>query len=88
MKKYNIVFVDSIFKTSIIDTHLTHKDAIEQLTCIINKEYKTEDSQKYYKIYYESKDEITIYYLGFMGKYLHGKYFIIEFEDKTDLKNF
>ncbi len=85
MKKYNIIRVNHDYTTTIQETHLHHKDAIESLTNSLN-DYKTEEKEKYYKVYYESKDEITINYCGWSGKSLHAKYFIIEYEDDTDIR--
>lgn len=86
MKKYNIICVNFDYTTKIVETFLTHKDAIESLTTTLNTEYKTEEKQKYYRVYYESKDEITINYCGYLGKSLHAKYFIIEYNDDTETK--
>lgn len=88
MKKYNIISVQYDFKTCVIDTFIEHKDAIEALTEIINEIYKNNENNKYYKIYYESKDEISIYYLGYLNKSLHIKYFIIQYDDKTNDDSF
>lgn len=81
MKKFNIVRVNSDYKTSIIKTFLSHGESIEYLANLIDKEYKKEDNS--YKIYYTSKDEITIHYVGYLSKGLEVKYFIIEYEDDT-----
>lgn len=84
MRKYNIVGVDYDYQTSIIETFVSHKDAIEYLSELINKEYKSEDKQKSYRVYYESNSEITVHYVGYFSKSLHCKYFIIDFNDKTN----
>lgn len=86
MKKHIIVRVNHDFTTKIEDVFLSHKDAIEYLSNMLNTDYKTEDKQKYYKIYYESNNEITINYCGWGGRTLHAKWFIIEYEDETDTK--
>lgn len=86
MRKYNIVYVSVDYKVSIIDTFLTHKDALEKLSSLINEDYKSEENQKYYKIYYENNNEISIFYIGYLTKSFYCKYFIIPYEDKTDLK--
>jgi hypothetical protein len=83
MKKYNIISVQYDYKTRVLDTFLEHKDAIESLTETINNEFKNNENIKNYKIYYESRDEISIYYIGYLGKTLHAKYFIIGYHDKT-----
>ena len=81
MKKFNIVKVNHDYKTSIIKTFLTHGESIEYLGNLIDKEYKKEDGS--YKIYYISRDEITINYIGYLSKSLHTKYFILEYVDDT-----
>lgn len=85
MKKYNIICVNADYTTSITETHLKHKDAVDSLGEILN-EYRSEEKKKYYCVYFESSDELTIKYCGFLGKSLHSKYFIIEYEDDTEIK--
>jgi hypothetical protein len=81
MKKYNIVRVSYDYKTNIIKTFSTHGEAIEYLTNSVDKEYKKDDGS--FKIYYTSKDEITVHYVGILTKGLHAKYFILDFIDDT-----
>lgn len=85
MKKYNIIRVGSDYKTTIIETHINHEDAIDSLMNIIN-EYASEDKIKYYKTCISLKDEITVFYYGWSGKSLHCKYFIIPFDDISEIK--
>lgn len=85
MKKYNIVCVTHDYKTSIMGTYLSHRNALEALSIRISDEYKSIENQHFYKVYYESCNEITIYSLGLLyGKSLLCKYFIIEFEDSSE----
>lgn len=83
MKKYNIVKVNYDYETKILKTFMTHGEAIEYLSTLIDQEYKREEITKYYKIYYDSKDSITIKYIGYLQVSLDSKYFIIEYEDET-----
>lgn len=83
MKKYNIVKVDNLYKIEILETFLFHKDAIEYLTSLIDKTYKSEIDIRNYKVYYEQKDEITVNWLGYLSKGLCAKYYIIAYEDNT-----
>ena len=83
MKKYNIVKVNYDYETKILKTFMTHGEAIEYLSSLIDEEYKKEDIAKYYKIYYDSKDSITIKYMGYLQVSLDSKYFIIGYEDDT-----
>ena len=83
MKKYNIVKVDLDYKTNILKTFMTHGEAIEYLSSLIDQEYKKEDNANNYKIYYDSKDSITIKYIGYLSTNLECKYFIIEYDDDT-----
>lgn len=87
MKKYNIICVLANYKTSIVATFLHKKDALEALSACISKEFKNEEVNNYYKVYWDSSSEITINYCGYMGKSLYCKYFIIEYEDKTNETN-
>jgi len=83
MLKYNIIKVTHDYQVEIANTFLYHKDCIEYLTRMIDSEYKGEKEYEY-KVYYDSKDRITVYYIGYFGKSLHAKYFIISYEDFTD----
>lgn len=87
MKKYNIVCVNSDYTATITETHTEHKDAVDSLGCILNK-YTTEEKKKFFTVYFDSSDELTIKYNGYMGKSLHAKYFILEYEDNTGKKPF
>ena len=85
MKKYNIVCVNADYATTITETHTEHKDAVDSLGAILDK-YTTEEKKKFFTVYFESSDELTIKYNGYMGKSLHAKYFIIAYEDDTATK--
>lgn len=84
MKKYNIVCVHADYMTMITETHLYHSDALESLSRIL-KEYTTEEKKRNFRVYFENPDELTINYYGWSGKSLYSKYFIIAFEDNTDI---
>jgi len=86
MKKYNIICVRLDYNVQIIDTFLSHKDAIEYLSSLIDREYKNEDKIKYFKVYYESRDAITVSHIGYLYKSFYAKYFILDFEDNTDTR--
>jgi len=83
MNKFNIVCVEADYKTSIIETFKTHMEANEALTILVNANFKKQDEQGYYKVYDENLNEKTVKYIGYLKSYLHAKYFIIEFNDKT-----
>ncbi len=85
VKKYNIVCVQADYKTIIVGTFLNHRDALEALSVCIGKEFKNKEVQNDYRVYYESNSEISIHQVGLLyGKTLYCKYFILEFDDKTD----
>ncbi len=85
MKKFNIVCVLADYKTSIVGTFLNHRDALEALSVCIGREFKNKEVYSDYRVYYESNSEITIHQVGLLyGKTLHCKYFIIEYDDKTN----
>jgi hypothetical protein len=83
MIKYNIVVVYFDYKTEIIKTFLSHKDSIEYLSYLIDKNYKGEKEFNY-KVYYDNKDIITVFNLGYFSKSMYAKYYIIKYEDLTE----
>lgn len=83
MIKYNIVVVYNNYKAEIIKTFLSHKDSIEYLSYMIDKNYKGNEETNY-KVYYDSKDVITVFNLGYFSKTMHAKYYIIMYEDLID----
>lgn len=82
--KYNIVCVSIDYSTSIIGTYLTFKDAIEARTLLINKKFKNDEEHTNYRIYYEKDNITSVFYIGYFGKTLLAKYFVIEFEDLSE----
>lgn len=83
MIKYSIIVVYADYHTNVVSTFTSHKDAIEFLSEIINEDYRDTENINNFKVYYESKDVITVHSLGYISKSLYAKYFIIEHEDNT-----
>lgn len=78
--KYAIIKVNQSYEVKILDVKNDHKEIIESLTNIINKTYK-EDNKTSYKVYYEAKDCVSVYYAGYTGKYLECKFYIVPYDE-------
>lgn len=85
MIKYNVVVVFADYKVDIIKTFLSHRDANEFLSCLIDKNFKGEKESSF-KVYHDSKDLLTVFNLGYLSKSLFGKYYIIKHDDHNEEK--
>ena len=78
--KFAIIKVNKDYEIKILAVFFEHKEGVEFLHDFISKTYKEENKDSF-KVYYDSKDCVSVFYSGYTGKYLDSKYYIVTYED-------